>query len=208
MLETLEPATVLQSAPWRRMVVLGDSVAAGVREPLDGYRDAGFADQVGEALGGAYLNLGVRDLRLADICETQLPAALDFRPDIAMVAAGGNDALARNFDTDRVRRELTEIAAPLAGAGAFVVTIGLFDLARSGLLPAEIAAVMAERFDVLDAITADVAAEVGGLHVDTHHHPRAADPSIYASDRIHCNALGHAIAFAAVADSLRSWLSR
>ena len=88
------------------------------------------------------------------------------------------------------------------------MTVGLFDLPRSGLLPPEVAPLMAERFDELDAITAGVTAGVGGLHVDTHHHPRAADPAIYASDHIHCNALGHAIAFSAVVDALDSWLSR
>ena len=208
MLDLAPPSEKLKDAPWRRMVVIGDSVAAGVREPLDGYRDMGFADQVGEALGVAHRNLGERDLRLAEIRETQLADALAFRPDIAMVIAGGNDVLARDYDPGRIRRELTEIVMPLADSGAFVVTVGLFDLARSGLMPAHVAPVMAERFDRLDAITAEVTAAAGGLHVDTHHHPRAADPAIYASDRIHCNALGHAVAFAAVADALGSWLSR
>lgn len=200
-------AELLRPAPWRRMVVVGDSVALGVREPTAGYVDAGFADRVGAALaatrdGFAYRNLGVRDLRLAEIRERQLGPALAFAPDLAMVVAGGNDALGRRFDEDAVRAGLTALARPLADAGALVVTIGLFDLARSGLVPAPAAEAMAERFDRLDAITADVAASVGGLHVDTHHHPRSADPSIYASDRIHCNARGHAIAFAAIVRAL------
>jgi hypothetical protein len=38
--------------------------------------------------------------------------------------------------------------------------------------------------------------------VDTHHHPRAADPEIFASDRMHANARGHAIAFAAIVRAL------
>jgi lysophospholipase L1-like esterase len=190
------------------MVVVGDSVAAGVREPLDGYRDMGFADQVGEALGGAHLNLGIPGLRLDEIRESQLAGALAFGPDIALVIGGGNDALDPDWSPERVLHGLSAIVAPLAAADAFVVTVGLFDLPRSGPLPPEVAPVMAERFDELDAITAGVTAGAGGLHVDTHHHPRAADPAIYASDRIHCNALGHAIAFSAVVDALGSWLSR
>jgi lysophospholipase L1-like esterase len=208
MLDSAPLPTSLEQAPWKRMVVVGDSVAAGVREPLDGYRDMGFADQVGEALGGAYLNLGVPGLRLAEIRESQLADALAFAPDIALVIAGGNDALDRDYSPARVRGDLTAIVGPLAGTGAFVVTVGLFDLARSGLLPPDVAPLMIARFDELDAITADVVAGVGGLHVDTHHHPRAADPAIYASDQIHANALGHAVAFSAVVDSLGSWLSR
>jgi lysophospholipase L1-like esterase len=206
-LDDADAVELLRGTPWRRMVVLGDSVAAGIREPVEGYRDQGFADRVGQAAlaahpEGAYRNLGVRDLRLAAIRDTQLPVALEFGPDLAMVIGGGNDALARSYDAGRVARELREIVVPLSEAGAFVVTIGLFDLARSGLVTAEYAPAMAARFDELDSVTAAVAAEVGALHVDTHHHPRAADPEIFASDRMHANARGHAVAFAAIVRAL------
>ncbi|WP_232303902.1 hypothetical protein [Pseudofrankia sp. DC12] len=60
------------------------------------------------------------------------------------------------------------------------------------------AAAMTDRFDELHQITAAVAAQAGRLHVDTHHHRRAADPDIFASDRVHANAAGHAIAAAAI----------
>ena len=208
-LDDADAVELLRATPWRRMIVLGDSVAAGIREPVDGYRDQGFADHVGDALlaahpEGAFRNLGVRDLRLAAIRDTQLPVALEFGPDLAMVIGGGNDALARSYDSGRVAHELREIVVPLSEAGAFVVTIGLFDLARSGLLPPEYAPAMTARFDELDSITAAVAEEVGALHVDTHHHPRAADPAIFASDRMHANARGHAIAFAAIVSALGS----
>ena len=197
----------LSHLPWQRMVVVGDSVAEGVREPLDGYRDLGFADRIGEALaatrpGFGHLNLGVRGQRLAEIRSTQVATALDFGPDVAMVVAGGNDVLVEAPDLERVRTELTELVTSFTSRGIAVVTIGLFDLARSGLVPAPYADALAVRMDELDTITAEVADELGAWHVDTHHHPRAADPAIYSSDRVHCNARGHAIAFAAIASSL------
>ncbi|MFJ5786628.1 hypothetical protein [Streptomyces hydrogenans] len=54
---------------------------------------------------------------------------------------------------------------------------------------------MARRFDELDRITADLTRTLNGIHVDTHHHPLAAD-------RVHANARGHAIAFAAIATTI------
>ncbi|OHV30368.1 GDSL family lipase [Pseudofrankia sp. EUN1h] len=229
-----EEAELLRGAPWRRLVVLGDSIAAGVREPRAGYRDLCFADRLAAALAEGrladgrraprdqphrsrhldsrhvdpqhldvqYLNLGVPWARLTDVRDGQLPAALRFEPDLALVVAGGNDTLRPDYDPEQSWRELLEIALPLADRGALVVTIGLFDLARSGLLSPRTAATMAGLFDRLDAITAAVAAQVGGLHVDTHHHPRAADPAIFASDRVHANAAGHAIASAAIIRAL------
>lgn len=193
-----ESEALIRAATWRRLVVLGDSVAAGIREPLEGYRDLDGTARIAEALrtahpSFAYHNLGERNLRIAEIRERQLRPALELQPDLAIVAAGGNDALARSFDEDHVARELRSLVTPLVEHGALLVTVGLFDLPRSGLVPEPYAAPMAERFDRLDALTAQIAAEHGGVHADNHHHPLTADRGIFASDGIHVNARGHAI---------------
>jgi lysophospholipase L1-like esterase len=98
--------------------------------------------------------------------------------------------------------ELVDVLAPLRTAGAQPVTVGPFDLPRSGLVPASHATAMAERFDRLDAVMRAVAAELEAVHVDTHHHPLAADPGIFSSDGHHANARGHAVAAAAIATAL------
>jgi lysophospholipase L1-like esterase len=198
-LTPVEIDRLLAGAPWRRLVVLGDSVAAGTSESVPGYRELSTSERIAEALriqqpSLTYRNLGERELLTAEIRERQLDAALELDPDLAIVAAGGNDALRRSFDPVRFIADLRALLTPLAAHGAQLVTIGLFDLARSGLVPAAHAEAAAARFDELDEITASVAAELGALHVDNHHHPAAADPSIFASDRIHANARGHAIA--------------
>lgn len=193
-----EAAALLEPAPWRRLVVVGDSVAAGVREPLAGYRDLSSVDRLGDALSSsrtvAFANFGQRDLRVGEIIETQLDPALARHPDLVVVAAGANDAFRRSFDPGTVRAALVALVGPLRQVGATVALIGLYDLARSGLVPEPYATGMAERFDALDVLTADVAAEQGCVFVDNHSHPLSSDPAIYASDRVHCNARGHAIA--------------
>jgi len=208
-------AELLRDAPWQSLVVLGDSVAAGVRQPLDGYLDECFTDRLGHTLavtrpGFRYQNLGVRDLKLQQIIDSQLAPAIEFRPDLAMVIAGGNDALGRVFDRAYVKDRLETLLGALAETGTDIITIGLFDLARSGLVPPQMRDELAARFDELDQLTAAAVTAVHGLHIDTHHHARSADPAIYADDRIHCNARGHAIAYAsivtALAASRRWWL--
>lgn len=196
----------LRQLPWQRLAVLGDSVTAGIRDPRPGYWDASFADRLRLALAAtrpdfAAVNLAVPYLTVAEIRCQQLAPALEFHPDVVLVAAGGNDAF-QPYDSTALREEMLALLAPLAAGGARVVTVGLFDLARSGLVPAEHADAMAARFDELDAITASIAVELGGLHVDTHRHPLSADPDIYARDRIHANARGHAVAFAAIVDAI------
>ncbi len=199
-------AARLRRLPWRRFAILGDSVAAGIRDPLDGYRDASFADRLAEALSAtrpdfAAVNLAAPYLTITEIREQQRAEALAFHPDAVLVTAGGNDAF-REYDPDGLHAELAALLRPLAEAGATVLTVGLFDLARSGLFPPEHAAGMALRFDELDRITAALTHSLGGIHVDTHHHPLAAGPGIYAGDHVHANARGHAVAFAAIVHML------
>lgn len=196
----------LRPLPWRRLAVLGDSVTAGVRGPLDGYHDVPFAERFTSALASTRpdfetVNLAIPYLTVSEIREVQLEPALAFAPDAVLVSAGGNDAF-NPYDPDRLRKELELLLVPLAESGALVLTVGLFDLARSGLVRSDDAAEMAHRFDTLDRITAEITGSLGGIHIDTHHHPLTADPAIYARDRIHGNARGHAIAFAAIVDAL------
>ena len=118
-------ATLLQDAPWQRLAVLGDSVAEGVREPHAGYLDLSWVDRIEASLRTAtprlaVLNLGRRNLLAAEVRASQLAPALAFRPDLAIVAAGGNDALRRSFDPGAVERELVATVGPLRRAGADV----------------------------------------------------------------------------------------
>lgn len=199
-------AELLRDLPWNRLAVLGDSVTAGVMDPLPGYRERSFADRLVDALaatrpGFAAVNLAEPHRLLDEIREQQLVPALEFEPDVVLVSAGGNNAF-RDFAPETLRAELAALLTPLAESGATVVTVGLFDLARSGLVPPEHAAGMARRFDELDRVTAALSRELGGVHVDTHHHPLSADPALYATDRVHANARGHAVAFAALTTTL------
>ena len=189
---------MLRGAPWRRVAVLGDSVAEGVREPHDGFRDLSWIERIAEPLGAVapgltVMNLGQRDLRASEVRELQLPAALRFRPDLAIVAAGGNDALRRSFSPERVADELDAIAAPLRQAGADLLMLELMDIVASGLVPSEYADALGERMSGLAQATREVAARHGAMLVEMRGHPVCADPGVYASDHLHLNARGHAI---------------
>ncbi|MQY02620.1 SGNH/GDSL hydrolase family protein [Actinomadura macrotermitis] len=194
-LDAAAASALLAGAPWKRLAVLGDSIAAGVRDPAPGYRDLSWTDRIAEALDADVLNLGRRDLLAAEIRATQLAPALAFAPDLAIVTAGGNDMLRREFDEDGVRRELTALVAALRDAGADVVTIGLFDITAAGLGHARFRDVIAARTAALNAVAEQVAAEHGAWHVPhPPDHPAAGDPGIFSADGLHLNARGHAIA--------------
>jgi len=193
-------AALLAGAPWRRFVVLGDSVAEGVSEALDGYRSPPWADRVAAVLTAeqpelAYLNLGRRDTPTAAVRGEQLGRALAFRPDLAGVTCGGADMLRRSFDFQAVEAELARIVSALQAQGCLVFTMGLFDLSRSPYLPDEFRKPIGDKLRLLSERTAIVAMRHGAVHVDLTSHP-AAGEDIWSSDGRHVNARGHAIAAA------------
>ncbi len=191
----------LADVPWRRFVVLGDSVAEGIGDPAPGHPHRGWADSVAAALARArpgleYRNLGRRGLLAAEVRETQLDAALALRPDLAAVTAGGNDLFGPGFDGDGVEEQLDAMVRALRDAGAAVLTIGLFDISASGVIPQPYERPFGERLRELSARTAAVAARHCAWHVDLTGHRAGADPGIYSADRLHLNARGHAVAAA------------
>jgi lysophospholipase L1-like esterase len=197
-----EADTLLRGSPWVRFAVLGDSIAEGLGDPVPGYQDLGWADRLAAALQRQHpddfscLRLGKRDLRTAEVLQTQLGPALDFRPDLVMLVTGGNDLLRKRFDGDAVQADYDALVGALRDSGAEVMTASMFDITRSSIVPEEYKAQLRERLsDLADRIRA-VADARGTLHVDFATHPAAGDDSIYSADVRHANRRGHAIAAA------------
>jgi hypothetical protein len=92
-----------------------------------------------------------------------------------------------------VERELDGIVGPLRRAGADVLMIELMDIVASGLVPSEHATALDARFTTLADATRTVALRHGTVLVRMRRHPASADPDVYARDRLHLNARGHAI---------------
>jgi lysophospholipase L1-like esterase len=193
-----EEFALLRGAPWRRLAVLGDSAAAGVGDPIDGYMRITWAERVARGLRGhhpdlAYRNLGRHGAVTAEVTAEQLAPALAFAPDLAIVVAGGNDVLRRLFSPEQLEAELDALVAPLRDSGADVVLFTLFDITRAVTMPEPWGGRLAERLGALSALTASIARRREALLVDCAGHPRAADPSLYSGDMIHLNMRGQAV---------------
>src|SRR3954463_14076734 len=97
--------------PWTRFVAIGDSFTEGIGDPEPespgGHR--GWADRVAEVLAAgtedfAYANLAIRGRLLQQILDEQVEAALELKPDLISVSAGGNDIIRPGTDPDDVSR--------------------------------------------------------------------------------------------------------
>lgn len=128
-----------QQHPWSRYVALGDSFTEGIGdpEPLSPGGNRGWADRVAEVLSErtddfAYANLAIRGRLLRQILDEQVEVALDLRPDLITISAGGNDIIRPNTDPDRLATILEAGIARLRSQGATVV---LFNGPDIGMTP-------------------------------------------------------------------------
>ena len=198
-----EAACLLRGHPWRRFVVLGDSVAEGIGDPSPGYSSLPCCDRIAAELRAQqpdlrYLNLGRRDLRAAEVRDQQLGPALSFRPDLALVVCGANDAMAIAYRPKVVDAALTTIVRALQESGALVLTVSIFDISKAPCFTGKLRTLMAARMQALSSHTAELSRRLGTIHIDCYGHPLEGDPAMYASDGLHGNMRGHQI-FAAVA---------
>ena len=107
-------------------VAIGDSFTEGLNDALPDGTFRGWADRLAEILADGrsdfrYANLAVRGKLLAEIMEEQLPIALDAKPDLVTVCAGGNDIIVPGTDVDHVAAEFEKGIAKLREAGIEVV---------------------------------------------------------------------------------------
>ena len=98
---------------------LGDSITLGLGDPAPAGGWRGWAVFLAEGLPGGQLhNLATTGAQAADVERSQLPRALELRPDVASVVVGINDTLRRGFDPVRVHAALAHVIGSLSAAGA------------------------------------------------------------------------------------------
>ncbi|MFE3823972.1 GDSL-type esterase/lipase family protein [Streptomyces sp. NPDC059092] len=203
-----EARGLLARAPWRRLVVLGDLAVERAPEPVEGYGARPWYDRVASALDEAaedvaYLNLlGRREVRVAQVRSSQLPAALAFRGDLALVCCGTAYTPDETFGRYGLTAELVRIVAPLRDAGCDVVLVGAHPLAAWPGLPASRRERAAEQQGRVSEQARAVALRHGTLYVapDTHRPDAAA--AVWSRDRPRPNSRGHAALAAAVVRAL------
>ncbi|SFS70487.1 Lysophospholipase L1 [Saccharopolyspora flava] len=187
----------------RSLAVLGDSVAAGMGDPIAGGRWRGFAPLLAEAVEAArFTNLATSGARVAEVWRAQLPAALRVAPDAAVVMVGMNDTMRSDFDPLLLRDRLDHVVRSLVSAGAAVVTIRYHDHARVFRLPGPLRRLLNRRIDALNRILTSVAETHGAAVVDLDRLPGAYHRAAWSVDRLHPSELGHRMLAAAFAAGL------
>jgi lysophospholipase L1-like esterase len=107
-------------------VALGDSFTEGLNDGLPDGTFRGWADRLAEILADGrpefrYANLALRGKMLGEIVDEQVPIALEIKPDLVTLCAGGNDIIVPGADVDAVAAKFEAAVAEMRAAGIPVV---------------------------------------------------------------------------------------
>ncbi|CAN5338255.1 hypothetical protein BH20ACT22_BH20ACT22_13930 [soil metagenome] len=193
-----------------RLVVLGDSTAAGVGagRPELSY-PARLAAQLGDDGYRVDLSaLGMSGARTADVLAVQVPLAEASDPDLVFVGIGANDAI-HVTPIESVRRDMDEVLRRLRATGAAVVVAGAPDMHIEAFLePLRSLSAWRGRM-VEDAITSAARSQgVPVVPLRAVAGPRfAANPRLYNSpDQLHPSAAGYGVWVDAILPVIRKVL--
>jgi lysophospholipase L1-like esterase len=181
-----------QQHPWTRYVAIGDSFTEGIGdpEPQSPGGNRGWADRVAEVLSSqtedfAYANLAVRGRLLQQIIDEQVEPALELRPDLITISAGGNDIIRPNTDPDDVASRLEAAVARLRSDSATVV---LFNGPDIGMTP--VLGRLRGKVAIYNENLRAVALRQDAIVADMWALTDLRDPRMWAPDRLHFASLG------------------
>jgi lysophospholipase L1-like esterase len=182
-----------QQHPWTRYVAIGDSFTEGIGDPEPGSPGGhrGWADRVAEVLAEqtgdfAYANLAIRGRLLQQILDEQVEPALELKPDLISISAGGNDIIRPGTDADEVAARFETGLARLSSSGATVV---LFNGPDIGMTP--VLGRVRGKVAIYNENLRYLAKKYDAVVADMWALRELADSQMWAPDRLHFSPIGH-----------------
>jgi lysophospholipase L1-like esterase len=182
-------------AEWRSFVAVGDSFTEGMDDPSPGgggYR--GWADLVAGQLAQQvdpadfrYANLAIRGRLFDNVVAEQVPLAIAMKPNLVSFAAGGNDALRRNFVPETLAERYDKTIERIRATGADVLVFRFADVTKR--LPG--AKYIRPRVEYLNQAVEETAKRHGARLVDLWPDDEFANPRLWSIDRLHLSTAGH-----------------
>ncbi len=174
------PATAAPQAEGAKVVVIGDSLAAGLGLPADQAWPAVLERSLlGAGISVRVTNAGVSGDTTAGGL-SRLEWQLRQKPDVVVIELGGNDML-RGQSPEGIQNNLEQICQAALNAGSKVVLVGMTAPETQG----------PEAKSAFDAIYPAIASKLGVTLVPGFLDPVLQHPELLQSDGLHPTAQGH-----------------
>jgi lysophospholipase L1-like esterase len=172
-------------------VAIGDSFTEGLNDQLPDGTYRGWADRLAEILSGGrsdfrYANLALRGKMLDEIMDEQLPIALEVKPDLVTLCAGGNDIIVPGADVDAVAERFEAGVAALRAAGIPVLIFNGPDTKQLSVMH-----VLRGKVGIYNAHLWAIAERHGARMVDLWAMQSLHDRRAWSDDRLHFTPDGH-----------------
>lgn len=173
--------------------ILGDSAASGVGDSDKNGVTRGWGYYLAKHFQDplVYINLSRPGAQSAEVLEDQLPKALVFKPDIAAVIVGGNDALRNGFDPNKLHRNLRFTISELKKSGAEVLLLQLHDPTQIVPLPRLLGRVLSRRINAVNRVIHSVGREFNAQILLTRSIQDIYERKVWHVDRMHPSKYGH-----------------
>ena len=175
----------------RSFIALGDSFTEGLNDRAPGGGYVGWADRFAGLLaadqpGLRYANLAIRGKLLGEVAEQQVPRAVELRPDLVSIAAGGNDILRPGSDPDALAQTFDTAVASLRAAGCQVLLFTGFDPSAFPVIR-----MLRGKVAIYNSHLRTIAAARDCVLVDLWTMRVLGDRRMWSADRLHLNSEGH-----------------
>lgn len=176
-----------------RMVILGDSAAAGVGDQVDEGIYRGWGHYLFKAMPSIkeYHNLSRPGARVSEMATSQLEIALEIKPTIAIFICGGNDVLRNNFKPQDMYFQMEKIIQKLEEIGCAVFAMNLHQPSKIIPLPNILKKVLDRRVMALNLVFESLEKNHGLKLLNITNIEEVYDKSIWHVDRMHPNKIGH-----------------
>ena len=173
--------------------ILGDSAASGVGDSDKNGVTRGWGYYLAKHFQDplVYINLSRPGAQSAEVLEDQLPKAMMFKPDIAAVIVGGNDALRNGFDPNKLHQNLRATISELKKSGAEVLLLQLHDPTQIVPLPRLLARVLSRRINAVNRVIHSVGREFNAQILLTRSIQDIYERKVWHVDRMHPSKYGH-----------------
>ena len=189
-----------------RVISMGDSSVFGVGDHGDDIPSVGYGwtGRIAHDLKAKrFINVAKNGARARHLPALQLPAVVAFRPHMALICIGTNDALRGDYSIDEIRCSLLTVCKAISKTGALVVLLGLPDPLRTAPGPMALRKILSRRVTEINEVLEEIAADGFAIFTPTWNSKIAHERRMWHVDRMHPSALGHQH----IADSVRRNLS-